>query len=624
MTMNRGMPAPPRKRHEALGLEEDATEPGSLSVDGIEVVQVVQDMDHSVTLIAGKRTIVRVYLSRPAGTAVVVRGEIAVRRTAQGAVQNVPSLDTVRVRPTQNGNLQLKRKDLKLSLNFRLPDSLITAGRIIINVGSLTDVATGANIACTNCDVKQVEVRFKEGTPLRVRLIKVRYRAPGQANGIVPTARDAALFRSWLNRAYPANEVIFSQTTVESLITPPFGDDTSNDVNAQLSVIRNLDIDGGTDQRSHYYGMVSDEGDFMRGSANDIPGIADPTAVASGPTGPTGGVAGYAWDVDGSYGDWYGGHELAHTFGRFHPGFCNDNSGEDDNYPFTHGQLSNGDDAFVGLDVGDSALGIPLKALPGQRWHDMMTYCARQWISSYTFEGIRRRLEREDALGPSPAGFEEDTVAAAVSELEVNMASGNFVNVVATINLTQRASKILYVNPVSRTLMPATTGDTNVEIRILDDQDQTLETVPVTVKLNTCSESSADQIGIIDAVIPWHPDGRELQLLIDGQVVDSFRRGATPEVSNLRRETTTESAMSFAWDEADDAESTNVKYNIQSSTDDGQTWQTLAVGHTSPQIDIDRSQYPPGSVVTVRVIATDGFTNNIISTETFSVDEPDN
>ena len=82
--------------------------------------------------------------------------------------------------------------------------------------------------------------------------------------------------------------------------------------------------------------------------------------------------------------------------------------------------------------------------------------------------------------------------------------------------------------------------------------------------------------------------------------------------------------MSFAWDEAEDAESTNVKYNIQSSTDDGQTWQTLAVGHTSPQIDIDRSQYPPASVVTVRVIATDGFTNNIISTETFSVDEPDN
>lgn len=624
--MNRGMPRPTR-RPEALALAEDATAAESLSVDGIEVVQVIQDMDHSVALIAGKRTIVRVYLSRPEGSAVVVRGEIAVRRTAHGAVQNVPSLDTARVRPTQNGDLQAKREDLKLSLNFRLPDSLTTADRIIISVASLTNAATGAVIPCTNCDTKQVEVRFKDAAPLRVRLIKVRYRTPTKPNGFVPSARDAELFKSWLNRAYPTSQVIFSQTTVESSIKPPFDededDDTSNVVNAQLSAIRNLDIDGGVDQRTHYYGMVSDEGGFMRGSANDIPGTADPTAVASGPTGPTGSESGYAWDRDGSYGDWYGGHELAHTFGRLHPGFCNENSEDDDNYPFPDGQLSNDAGSFVGLDVGDSALGVPMKALPGQRWHDVMTYCARQWISSYTFEGIRRRLAREDALGPSPAGFQDDTAAAAAIELEVNMTSGSFVNVVATINLTQRTSKILYVNPVSRVLTPAPAAGSRVEIRILNDQDQTLDTLPVSVKLNTCSESKRDQIGVIDAVIPWHSDGRQLQLLIDGQVVDSYRGGTmTPNVSNLRRESTTESAMSFAWDAAEDSESTNVKYNIQSSTDDGQTWQTIAVGHTSPQVDIDRSQYPPGSRVSVRVIATDGFTNQIISTETFAVDEP--
>ena len=620
--MNRGMP-PPRNRREALALTDDTTEADSIAVDGIEVAQVIQDMDHSVTLIAGKRTIVRVYLSRPAGTAVVVRGEIAVRRTVHGAVQNVPSLDTVRVRSAQNGNLQKKREDLELSLNFRLPDSLTTADRIIINVASLTNVATGADIPCTNCNEQQVEVKFKDAAPLRVRLIKIRYRTPTKPSGYVPSSRDAALFKSWLNRAYPTNEVIFSQATVDSPITPPFDEDpdedTSNIVNAQLSAIRNLDIDGGTDQRTHYYAMVSDEGDFMRGSANDIPGIADPTAVASGPAGPVG----YAWDRDGSYGDWYGGHELAHTFGRLHPGFCNGNSGDDPNYPFPDGQLSQDDGAFVGLDTGDSALGVPMKALPGQRWHDVMTYCTRQWISSYTFEGIRRRLAREDALGPSPSGFEEDTMAAAATDLEVNMTSGSFVNVVATINLTQRTSKIRFVNPVSRALVPVTPTDTRVEVRILGDQDQVLETLRVPVKFNTCSESIGKQIGVVDAVIPWHADARQLQLLIDGQVVDSYRGGTvTPDVSNLHVESTTDSAVSLAWDAAADAESTNVKYNVQSSTDDGQTWQTIAVGQTSPQVDLDRSQYPPGSRVTVRVIATDGFTNKTISTERFAVDEP--
>jgi hypothetical protein len=602
-----------------------AAEADSLSVDGIEVVQVVQNMNHSVTLIAGKRTIVRVYLSRPAGTAITVRGEIAVRRSPNGPAQNVPSLDTARVRPAANGNLRAKREDLALSLNFRLPDALTAAGRIFIRVASLTNATIGTNVDCTNCDAQSVEVRFKEAAPLRVRLIKIRYRTPAKPSGYVPTARDAALFKSWLNRAYPCSNVIFSDTTVESNIEPPFHDETSNDINAQLSVIRNLDIDGGTDQRSHYYGMVADGGieeQFMRGSANEIPNSADPTAVASGPTGSSG----YAWDTDGSYGDWYGGHELAHTFGRNHPGFCNGNSSHDDNFPFDNGQLSNSGGDFVGLDVGDSALGVPMKALPGHRWHDVMTYCARQWMSSYTFEGIRRRLAAENALGPSPAaaGFaaHEDMALTAVSELEVNMASGDFVNVVATINLTQRTGKILYVNPVSRALTPAPAAESEVEIRVLSGDDQDLQTVRVPVKLNTCAESSRDQFGIIDALVPSHPDARQLQLLIGGQVIDTFRAGAaTPEISNLHREEVSKSVLSFAWDSPADAASANVTYNIQSSTDDGTTWQTIAVGLTSPELSIDRSQYPPGSHVTVRVIATDGFTNTIASTETFAVDD---
>jgi hypothetical protein len=625
------MPPPPSRRRKlvAMAEEEAVAEANSVSVDGIEVVQAVQDMDHSVTLIAGKSTIVRVYVSRPAGATITVRGEIAIRRSPSGAAQNVPSLDTARVRPTQNGNLRAKREDLSLSLNFRLPDALTTAGRIFVRVASLINATSGAGIDCSNCDTKQVQVKFKEAAPLRVRLIKVRYRTSSKPGGYLPTARDAALFKSWLGRAYPVSNVIFSDTTVESSIQPPFDDDTCNVVNAQLTAVRNLDIDGGNDQRSHYYGMVSDEGEFMRGGANNIPDSADPTAVASGPTGSSG----YAWDTDGSYGDWYGAHELAHTFGRLHPGFCNGNSDDDANFPFPAGQLSKNDGAFVGLDLGDPALGVPMKALPGHRWHDVMTYCARQWISSYTFEGIRRRLASEDALGPSPApgfGFEEEgTSIAAASALEVNMATGNFVNVVATINLTQRTGKILYVNPVTRALTPAPAAESNVEIRVLDRDGQIFQAVPVRVKLNTCAESSQDQIGIVDAIILSHADARQLALVIEGQVVDTFRAGGeTPDVSNLRREEITESAMSFAWDDATAATegetgASNVTYNVQVSTDDGQTWQTVAVGRTSPDATIDRTQFEPGDRVIVRVVATDGFTSTVAETETFSVDEPE-
>ena len=97
---------------------------------------------------------------------------------------------------------------------------------------------------------------------------------------------------------------------------------------------------------------------------------------------------------------------MAHILGRRHPGFCRDQEPDDLNYPFKNGQLGDENHAFVGFDVGDAALGLPMKALPGEQWHDVMTYCDFQWISSYAYEGVRRRLLAEDALvsgtGPVP------------------------------------------------------------------------------------------------------------------------------------------------------------------------------------------------------------------------------
>jgi hypothetical protein len=36
-----------------------------------------------------------------------------------------------------------------------------------------------------------------------------------------------------------------------------------------------------------------------------------------------------------------------------------------------------------------------MTALPGQGWHDVMTYCNFQWLSPYTYRGILDRLIAE-------------------------------------------------------------------------------------------------------------------------------------------------------------------------------------------------------------------------------------
>ena len=97
----------------------------------------------------------------------------------------------------------------------------------------------------------------------------------------------------------------------------------------------------------------------MRGCAG-VPSTPDPTAVGSG----SNGHRDMGVDFDGSYGDWYGGHEIGHTFGRKHPGFCGETQDDLANYPFPNGQLSNADGNFGGFDVGDPAQALPLAAMP--------------------------------------------------------------------------------------------------------------------------------------------------------------------------------------------------------------------------------------------------------------------
>lgn len=193
-------------------------------------------------------------------------------------------------------------------------------------------------------------------------------------------------------RAYPSAEVIWSHIVVDADFRPPFDGATSLRANAQLAAIRNRDITGGTDVRTHYYGLVSDAGGkhFMRGRANSIPDMASPNAVASGPAG----VEQLANGMSASFAGWYGAHELGHTFGRYHPGFPppEHDNGQDKSdlaFPYPDGSLSTQGDDFIAFDRGDPALGAPMRIMPGDECFDVMTYLDNLWVSAYTLEAIR-------------------------------------------------------------------------------------------------------------------------------------------------------------------------------------------------------------------------------------------
>ena len=363
-----------------------------LSIDGLEITQSIQEMGHSVPLVAGKSTVARAYLSIKSASSLSVQGVLQGRRTG-GSWVDLNSLNPTTVDPAINGQLRPKREDLNKSLNFQLPASWISSGNLELRLATVTESATSSARSCSDCRTSPVTVNLRASAPMRLRILGLRYTGGTPPTTQTPRTIDQTLINSWLRRAYPISSLATSYATIPTTNAWPFG---CGQANAQVATVRASDVAAGSDRRTHYYGLVYDGGGFMRGCAAAIPGAPDPTAVASGPTGLSGG-----WDTDGSYGDWYTGHELGHTYGRLHPGSGCGESSDDPNEPFPNGQISGADGAFVGFDVGDSTNNIPMAALPGVTWKDVMTYCNNQWLSHYTYTAIRDRLSGENLL---PAG----------------------------------------------------------------------------------------------------------------------------------------------------------------------------------------------------------------------------
>ena len=521
----------------------DTGGPILLTCDGVEVTQAIQDMAHGVPLIAQKRTVARVYLSVGGPDPVTVSGVIRVRRVGSiGLGTAIRAQAPLTIDPALNGNLRLKRESETRSLNFILPRQVLTAGQWEVRLSSLNRVQPHRALFVPSGARRTIT--FTASPPLRVRLIGIRFQSG--ATTVTPTPLDFTLIQSWLGRAYPVASVEWSQVTVDGPSAWPF---QAPEINAFVRAIRTADVAGGVDARTHYYGLVGDNAaaTFMRGLASGIPTTADPTTVASGPCG--GGT--FGWDTDGSYGDWYTGHELGHTFGRFHAEFCGAGGGAP--YPFTDGQLSNADGAFVGFDVGDIANGLPLRALPGTAWHDVMSYCVNQWISSFTYTGIRTRLVAEDGMAgaPLPAGRRRSGARRA-SGRGGAMPSGT-IHVVATLNVTQRTGELRHVTPVAaippgqaalasgrprrRASAGARAGAApTILLRVFGKGDALIAEYAAPFIPDACRDAGDDVSGSIDVFVPGASAATRLELVLDGVVVDTFAPAAAapPAVSNIR------------------------------------------------------------------------------------------
>jgi hypothetical protein len=600
---------------------------------GFEATQVVQNVPSSVPLVADKPTLVRVYLSVTGSTSVVrrVRGTLFAYRPLNSHLDRGPrlqgvvhSLDVIHVDSTTD--LKAQRLNLGSSLNFELPADWISDGAVHFEVTLDVDGSPSSpvNIPCDGCnniffDGTPVFVQFVAMPVFRLRIVGLQYPDPRDHRTpprrmLAPRPLDFALFQSWVQRAYPAGNFEVSTTTVTSNQTWPFD---CHAANAQLAAIRANEVGNGRDTHTHYVALViNNEPDgFMRGCSSGVPDSPDTSVVASSPTGdPVGGTGPVPNNVfgetDGSFGGWYGGHELAHEFGRKHPGFCKDNSHDDSSFPNPNGQISDVWQTYVGLDKGDRLNGISESVISPFAF-DIMTYCNQpQWFSAYNYLAVLQRLRAENGL-PSLMQRPAMTLAESSTRVPNEAMVGDFVSIVASVNLTRNTGVIRHIDRVTRATVPAVQPDQIASVQLRDRRGKVVQSVPAWVRIDTDIPAGQDQTGLVQVTIPVEPSAARVDLLLRGRLVSTRAISAhSPVVKDLKLVTLTRRNGAgvqrvLRW-VGSDADRDKLTYTVQISDKRG-SWETIAIGLRQTQLGLTDQQLQGPPYRRVRVIANDGY-----------------
>src|SRR5262249_15322536 len=210
----------------------------------------------------------------------------------------------------------------------------------------------------------------------------------------------------------------------------------------------------------------------------------------------------------------------------------------------------------------------------GRRGRIVRTNYNRQWLSAYTYNGIRARLTAEDALaaGPTPGGggasggppdrrFPEKGPTTTEGQI--------LISVVARVNLTKKEGQIRHVHPLAVGVVQQPASGSSVLLRLKGAGGQVLAEHRVAVKIDSCLDGSGDQTGLVDAIIAAGPNARQIELVIGDQLADTFRSGGQgPAAPAVRRSAGPEGA-SLSWEGGARVGTEGLTYAVQASTDEG-------------------------------------------------------
>ena len=543
-----------------------------LTVDAVEVTQAIQDDANTVPLVANKRTYVRGHVRSAGATCPNVRASFLASRFDVSSSLLYPQNPGGRI---AIGGLP-DRDSINDSFYTEIPPQFLGPGGL--RVCLLLNEDKGIWEPNYDNNSLCVDVTLTTSPPVRVRLYDVQFQ-DGQTQRHVDGWELWNLVM-WLRRAYPTASVEYTFRAMTWTGDNLPSVDGCGEVNNQLATLRRFD---GSPSNWRYYGMVSDGSGFMRGCAQNIPSF-----IASGPTGDPAQYTTTNWDTDRSYGDWYGGHELAHTYGRTHANFCTAVGG--DSYPYPNGIIGgpiNAPTRYRGFDIFD-------RVVYPSNWTDIMTYCSNEWISDFTYSGLRTRLVSEENL-QMQAEANDQALAAAEGLL-----------VVGRLN---RATGAVRLDTLYRWGMAgAPTGSGEWRIALYSGTNL-LQSSAFTPKADSDVEQGQEFDSSVVEVVPWVAGTNRIAILHNGNTMASRTVSAHAPVITVITpnggENLTGPTAPVRWSASDD-DGDALVYSIQYSRDLGKSFETLAANYRSTEYLADVSALPGSKTALFRVIASDG------------------
>jgi hypothetical protein len=250
---------------------------------------------------------------------------------------------------------------------------------------------------------------------------------------------------------------------------------------------------------------------------------------------------------------------------------------------------------------------------------DIMTYCTQpQWFSAYAYLGILQRLRAENEWPTLAQAVGPGTSITELSSLPAEEMVGDFVSIVASVNLTRNTGLIRHVNHVARATVPAIQPNQIAAVQLRDKSGRVIKSFPTWVRADTDIPVGQDQTGLVQVIIPVVPSAAHVDLLLRGKLVSTRAISARAPVMTGLKLTTLEAQLGtrvqhvLEW-VGSDPDGDRLTYMVQIGGG-RESWETIAVGLQETQLALTDQQLQGPPYRQVRVIANDGYNESLPAT----------